>query len=133
MVKESSIQTAWIAKLRKDGAYVINNHGSAFTSRGVADLTVCMDGQFCAIELKTPVGKVAAAQLLHLYNADKSGAYSFLTNSTASYDTFKRYLDGDDIDIHVPIRQSDITVEHAKVVSDLLKKSKYGILRIISQ
>lgn len=51
-------------RLNNEGRQVIaiNQHGSAFASRGVADILLCIRGKFIAIELKVPGNKPTPLQ-----------------------------------------------------------------------
>ena len=40
--------------LRKEGAYVVKQHGGKYGTRGVPDLLVCYEGRFVGLEVKTP-------------------------------------------------------------------------------
>lgn len=49
----------WVKQLRKDNFPIlaINQHGSAFTPRGVSDIILCIGGKFVAIELTVKPNK----------------------------------------------------------------------------
>lgn len=84
---EKDLQTKclrWTREQIKQGRPVlaINQHGSAFATRGVADILLCINGRFVAIELKVAPNKPTELQLSFLEkveNAKGSGhvAYTF--------------------------------------------------------
>ena len=54
----------YIKELEDYGCYItaINQHGSAFSSRGVPDIIMCINGQFVAVELKVGNNKPTPLQ-----------------------------------------------------------------------
>lgn len=66
---------------RKLGAYVIKNHGSAFTKPGIPDLTLCLNGWFIGIEVKNEKGVVSDVQKVHIKNINKAGGIAFVARS----------------------------------------------------
>ena len=45
-----------------DRLVMVKYHGSQFGEAGVSDLLCCIDGQFVAVEVKTPTGTVTVKQ-----------------------------------------------------------------------
>ena len=60
------------------GAYHIKNFGCAFTRAGVPDLSVCLNGQFIAIEVKASKGKPSPLQIHNLIKIHEAGGYALL-------------------------------------------------------
>jgi len=63
------------------GAYVIKQHGSAFTKPGITDLTVCLNGWFLGKEIKNEKGVVSPQQKVHIRNINKAGGIAFVARS----------------------------------------------------
>lgn len=63
------------------GAYVIKQHGSAFTKPGILDLTLCLNGWFISIEIKNEKGVVSPQQKVHIRNIIKAGGIAFVARS----------------------------------------------------
>jgi len=81
MKLESQIQKEMVNYLEEKGYYVIKIVRA--NKQGVADLAVCMDGKFIAIEVKA-VGKknkVTKIQQLHLNLVKASGGKAFVADS----------------------------------------------------
>ena len=66
---------------RNLGAYVIKQHGSAFTKPGIPDLTLCLNGWFIGIEVKNEKGIVSSVQKVHIKNIKKAGGIAFVARS----------------------------------------------------
>lgn len=71
MSVEHDLQSWAMDMLATAGAYVIRNAWA--TRRGVADLTVCFNGKFIAIELKDNEGAPSAHQRKHIANVIAAG------------------------------------------------------------
>lgn len=57
-------------------AYRIKIAPSLFMKAGLPDLIFCVNGHFCAVELKTNVGKVAPLQQRNIDMINKSGGFA---------------------------------------------------------
>ena len=53
--------------------YVVIQHGSVYTARGVPDVLMCFKGKFYGFELKMPKGKATKLQLYNLNEIKKAG------------------------------------------------------------
>jgi len=78
---ERTIQKKIIDYLESKGYYVVKVIKA--NKAGVADLTVCKDGKYIAIEVKTDKNKngVTALQKFHLDLVKKSGGVAFVATS----------------------------------------------------
>lgn len=76
---EQDIQRKILAYLESIGAYAIKIITA--NKRGVADVIACHKGQFYAIEVKTPKGRVSPLQEWHIERAKQSGAIAFIARS----------------------------------------------------
>lgn len=81
MKSESKIQKEIIDYLEKQGYYVIKIVRA--NKIGVADLAVCVDGKYIAIEVKAEGKKrnVTTLQEFHLDLVQKSGGKAFVADS----------------------------------------------------
>ena len=81
-MKEALIVNKIKAALKSRGAYVIKTHGSP-ASAGVADLLVCYEGKFIALEVKRPEtrGTVTPRQQAHLDAVAAAGGISAVVTS----------------------------------------------------
>lgn len=66
--------------LQKKGKPIvaINQHGSAFSSRGVPDILLCVNGRFMAVELKVGDNKPTALQADYLRRIGMAGGLVFV-------------------------------------------------------
>ena len=57
--------------------YCWKTHGGMYGTAGVPDIIICLNGQFVALEVKTPTGKLTKLQesTLQKINAAKGYAY----------------------------------------------------------
>lgn len=76
---EQEIQKKILDYLASIDAYAIKVITS--NRRGVADIIACHKGQFYAIEVKTPKGRVSPLQEWHIERAKQSGAIAFIARS----------------------------------------------------
>lgn len=76
-MRETSLQTRCLSRLKQEGCYVLNIHGSSFGSRGTPDLLVCIDGKFVAFELKVGYNDLEPAQTKHRKRILQSGGLHF--------------------------------------------------------
>ena len=70
---EKSLQKKIQDDLRKSGAVVTKINAGVYGGRGVADLLVCCDGHFCAVEVKMPKKKATKNQMAFLNSVRMAG------------------------------------------------------------
>lgn len=70
------------------GALVIKHYGSPLSQAGVSDLLCCIDGEFCAFEVKKPKGKLTKIQEKFIHNVLYHGGKAGVIHT----DTFKEDL-----------------------------------------
>ena len=92
---EKDLQTrclAWIKALRDHGHPVlaINQHGSAFSSRGVPDLIICAKGRFIAVELKVGNNTPTPLQADYLDRISLAGGQAHVVYDL---ETFKKVIE----------------------------------------
>jgi len=73
--------------------------GNRFTKKGVPDLLACIDGRFCAMELKGDGGRPEILQLVKLRKIRESGGIAVLLYPE-DFDYFKAFLKGSEIGDH---------------------------------
>ena len=82
MPREREIQRAVITLLRERGAYVVNIHGSAFTTAGTPDLLASYRGRFLGIECKQPGKSPTEIQRHRIDQIRKAGGFAFTVRET---------------------------------------------------
>jgi len=77
---ESRFVTKFITQLRKNypGSYVVKIHGNAYTQRGVPDVIACIDGKFCAFELKVQKNRATKLQEYNMEMIERAGGVAQL-------------------------------------------------------
>jgi hypothetical protein len=70
---EANLQRHIAKMLRDQGDYVFNVVGNPMQQRGTADLLVCHQGLFIALELKAPGGKESKLQQFERRKVDAAG------------------------------------------------------------
>lgn len=80
---EQQIQRKIIKDLERRGAWVVKT--ITCNKRGTPDLLACLDGQFVAIEVKTPTGKLSPIQAVQLGRITASGGRAFVVYSFEDY------------------------------------------------
>jgi len=80
-VKEADLQRAIIKALEAEGCYVVNVVVAG--RAGTADLIVCKDGRFVALEVKAPTGRPTALQLHELDRVRTAGGEAAVVRTVA--------------------------------------------------
>ena len=70
---EANLQRRIARMLREQGSYVFNVVGNPMQQRGTADLLVCHQGLFLAIEVKDQGGKESKLQQFERRKVDAAG------------------------------------------------------------
>jgi Holliday junction resolvase len=70
---EANLQRRIARMLREQGDYVFNVVGNPMQQRGTADLLVCHQGLFLAIEVKDKGGKESKLQQFERHKVDAAG------------------------------------------------------------
>lgn len=79
-LKETDITKSIKDVLKHCGAFPIKIAGGPF-QHDIADLLVCLDGRFVAIEVKRPKGKLTDGQERFLHNVRAAGGKAFVAYS----------------------------------------------------
>lgn len=79
MAKEQDIQRAIGKEVEKRGGYVVKVIQAA--KAGVPDLLCCYRGQFVAMEVKTPSGRVSRLQEYNIEKILRAGGYGGVVRS----------------------------------------------------
>ena len=73
-VRESNLKTQCLKWLEKsEHIYAVKNHGSAYSAVGTADLTICVEGRYLAVELKKKGGKPTKIQEWRMEQVRRAG------------------------------------------------------------
>lgn len=85
--KEHNVEKDIIKAIIKKRGYVIKNQASGTTGRGRPDLSACINGQYCAIEVKRNHGTIETTvfQLVNLLQVVKAGGLAFYSKSSKMF------------------------------------------------
>ena len=81
-MKENDIVRAILKYLKTvPGCFAWKEHGGMYGTAGIPDIIACINGEFYAFEVKTPVGKTTALQDATIRKIRKSGGQAFVVRS----------------------------------------------------
>ena len=72
-MSEKTLQKKIMDDLKKQGCLPVKFNAGVYGGRGVADLLVCCDGHFCAVEVKMPKKKATKNQMAFLNSVRMAG------------------------------------------------------------
>lgn len=81
IINETSITRQIKQVLFNCGGFPIKIAGGPYQRPGIADLLVCMNGKFIAIEVKKPGGKLSPLQEQFLQDVRAAGGSAFVAHS----------------------------------------------------
>ena len=81
-MKENDIVRAILKYLKTvPGCFAWKEHGGMYGTAGIPDIIACINGEFYAFEVKTPVGKTTALQDATIRKIRKCGGQAFVVRS----------------------------------------------------
>lgn len=95
--KETSLQSRIQDLIEKRGGYVFKNWGNMTTEPGRADLTVCYNSIYIAIEVKEGDNKPSPAQGIHARKVSKSGGITLVAWSVEEVKKLLDIIDKDEL------------------------------------
>lgn len=92
MAEEKSFENKVKRWLKTKGIYHFKYFGNAFSTAGVLDLTLCVNGKFVAVELKAEKGKTSLLQEAHIKQIKNSGGIAIVLRPS-EFENFKRTIE----------------------------------------
>jgi len=80
-MREKQIENAIKKYLASKEIYFVKHHATKFTKVGVPDILACWNGQFVAIEVKTPIGRLTPLQVHNLDHIRQNGGIAIVARS----------------------------------------------------
>jgi Holliday junction resolvase len=78
MIKpEKKLQDKAIRYLKERGVYHLNLYGDGFSGKGKPDIIACINGRFCAFELKVGSNDMQDDQKIHKLRIERSGGLHY--------------------------------------------------------
>ena len=78
--------------LDKKGAWFVKFFANAYTSSGIPDILICLNGRFIGIEVKQEKGNVSLLQKVHLRRIGEAGGIGILAYPSG-YEKLKVLID----------------------------------------
>ena len=92
MAEEKSFENKVKRWLKSKGIYHFKYFGNAFSTAGVLDLTLCVNGKFVGVELKAEKGKTSPLQEAHIKQIKNSGGIAIVLRPS-EFENFKRSIE----------------------------------------
>lgn len=78
--------------LKSKNIYHFKYFGNAFSTAGVLDLTLCVNGRFVGVELKAEKGKTSPLQDAHIQQIENSGGIAIVLRPSG-FEEFKKTIE----------------------------------------
>lgn len=92
MAAEKNFENRIKKYLEKKGCWFVKFFANAYTSSGIPDLLICLNGRFVGIEVKQETGKPSLLQKLHLKRIGEAGGIGILAYPSG-YEDLKNLID----------------------------------------
>lgn len=92
MAEEKQFENRVKRWLKSKGIYYFKYFGNAFSTAGVLDLTLCVNGKFIAVELKAEKGKVSPLQEAHIKQIRENGGIAIVLRPSG-FEEFKKMIE----------------------------------------
>lgn len=92
MAEEKQFENKVKRWLKSKGIYHFKYFGNAFSTAGVLDLCLCVNGRFVAVELKSEKGKTSPLQDAHIKQIHDSGGIAMVLRPSG-FENFKKLIE----------------------------------------
>lgn len=92
MAAEKNYENRIKKYLESKGAWFVKFFANAYTSSGIPDLLICLNGRFVGIEVKQETGKPSLLQKVHLKRIGEAGGIGILAYPSG-YEKLKDLID----------------------------------------
>ncbi len=93
MAQEKKFENRVKKYLRDKNIYYFKYFGNAYSTAGILDLTLCVNGKFVAVELKSENGKTSPLQNYNISKIQESGGIAIVL-APSGFEEFKRIIEG---------------------------------------
>ena len=92
MAEEKNFENKVKRWLKSKGIYHFKYFGNAFSTAGVLDLTLCVNGRYVGVELKAEKGKTSPLQEVHIQQIKDSGGIAIVLRPSG-FEEFKQVIE----------------------------------------
>lgn len=92
MAEEKTFENKVKRYLKSKGVYHFKYFGNAYSTAGILDLTLCVNGHFVAVELKAEKGKLSPLQEYNIKEIEKSGGIAIVLRPSG-FESFKKLIE----------------------------------------
>ena len=91
-MKEKQFENKVKRYLKSKGIYYFKYFGNAYSTPGILDLTLCINGRFIAVELKTETGKTSVLQDYNIKEIRRCGGIAIVLRPS-EFENFKKMIE----------------------------------------
>lgn len=92
MAEEKTFENKVKKWLKSKNIYYFKYFGNAYSTAGILDLTLCVNGLFVAVELKSEKGKVSELQKINIQKIQDSGGIAIVLR-LSGFEEFKKRIE----------------------------------------
>ena len=92
MAEEKNFENKVKKWLKSKGIYHFKYFGNAFSTAGILDLTLCVNGRFVGVELKAEKGKTSPLQDYNIAEIERCGGIAIVLRPSG-FDKFKETIE----------------------------------------
>ncbi len=92
MAEEKNFENKVKRWLKSKNIYHFKYFGNAFSTAGVLDLTLCVNGRYVGVELKAEKGKTSPLQDAHIQQIKDSGGIAIVLKPSG-FEDFKKLIE----------------------------------------
>lgn len=92
MAEEKQFENKVKRYLKSKGIYYFKYFGNAYSTAGILDLTLCVNGRFVAVELKAEKGKTSILQNYNIEEIKRNGGIAIVLRPSG-FDNFKKLIE----------------------------------------
>nr|DAS26824.1 MAG TPA: Nuclease [Caudoviricetes sp.] len=92
MAEEKNFENKVKKWLKAKGIYYFKYFGNAYSTAGILDLTLCVNGKFVGVELKAEKGKTSSLQDYNIKKIQESGGIAIVLRPSG-FEDFKKIIE----------------------------------------
>lgn len=91
-MKEKQFENKVKRYLKSKGIYYFKYFGNAYSTPGILDLTLCVNGRFVAVEVKAETGKTSVLQDYNINEIRRCGGIAIVLKPSG-FENFKKMIE----------------------------------------
>ena len=92
MAEEKLFENKIKRYLKSKGIYYFKYFGNAYSTAGILDLTLCVNGKFVGVEIKAEKGKTSILQDYNIKEIQRCGGIAIVLKPSG-FDNFKKQIE----------------------------------------